>query len=169
MEDFKLIYVEYYKDIHNFLLRLVHYQNALAEDLTQETFYQAYISLHRFRGNSSMKTWLCQIAKNCCYKYFRKYPINISMDTEEFKEGMLPEQFNNPEELLLQKESNNMVLYCIQNLKQKYRDILIYRLYFEMPYSQIAEILGIPENTAKVTFHRGKVLLMERLEEIYHG
>ena len=61
--DFEKTYQEYQQMIHAFLLRLC--GNAhLAEELTQETFYQAFKHWGKFRGQSSISTWLCKIAKN---------------------------------------------------------------------------------------------------------
>lgn len=72
MDDFEVLYREYYGSIYQFLLRLTDYDEDLSEDLTQETFVQAYTSLGRFKGNCAVKTWLCQISKNCRLKFLRK-------------------------------------------------------------------------------------------------
>ncbi len=79
-QDFTQLYETYYRDILYFLLKWSHGDYSLAEELTQETFFQVFLSLHRYRGECSMKTWICQIAKNVSYKFFpkeqRKFPGN---------------------------------------------------------------------------------------------
>ena len=72
MKDFEELYQLYQKDIYFFLLKLTGYEVSLAEELTQETFYQAFFSLKNFRGECAIKSWLCQIAKNTYYKYLRE-------------------------------------------------------------------------------------------------
>ncbi len=72
MSQFEKIYDEYWQDVFRFLFRLTGYQRQLAEELMQETFYQARISLHRYRGECQIKTWLCQIVKNIYFNTIRK-------------------------------------------------------------------------------------------------
>ena len=71
MEDFERICQAEYQAVRRFLLRLSG-NESLAEELTQETFYQAVCSVHRFEGRSKVTTWLCGIAKNLFYTYCRK-------------------------------------------------------------------------------------------------
>ena len=63
MQELEQLYADYNKDIYNFLLKISGYNSTLAEELTQETFYQAFISIAKFQGRCQIKTWLCQIAK----------------------------------------------------------------------------------------------------------
>ena len=72
MDVFEEIYRKYQPDISRFLYRLTGYDALLTEELTQETFYQAYLSFPRFRGECAMKTWLCQIARNVYSKHIRR-------------------------------------------------------------------------------------------------
>ena len=70
MED---IYQKYAKTVYKYLMSLTRSED-LAEELTQETFYQAIRSIERFDGSSKMSTWLCAIAKNVLFTYRRKHP-----------------------------------------------------------------------------------------------
>ena len=54
--------------IYHFLLKLTNFNEDLADELTQETFFQVYFSLPKYRGRSSIGTWICAIAKNVCYR-----------------------------------------------------------------------------------------------------
>ena len=71
MSEFEELYHLYYKDVYYYVLKLTDYQDHIAEEVTQESFYQAYIYLKKFRGECSVKSWLCQIAKNTYYKYLK--------------------------------------------------------------------------------------------------
>ena len=64
MDPFAELYEKYQPDIYRFLLRMLGGDALAAEELTQETFYQAFLSFGRFRGDCTVKTWLCQIAHN---------------------------------------------------------------------------------------------------------
>ena len=71
MEDFDKIYTEYFSEVYKFVLSLCK-NPALAEEVTQETFFKALKNIDRFKGNSSLNTWLCIIAKNTFYSYAKK-------------------------------------------------------------------------------------------------
>jgi RNA polymerase sigma-70 factor (ECF subfamily) len=168
-ENFQEIYEKYHKEIYFFLLKLTGYRKDLAEELTQETLYQTFLSLHKYRGECGIKTWIFQIAKNTCFKYYRKNPIHISMDEEEFQEVQIPESCKSVEEYLVDKEFSRLLLQCIRKLKPKYQDVLIYRLYLELHFAQIGKMLKISENSAKVIYHRGREMLKKEMEVLHFG
>lgn len=141
----------------------MNFNSSLAEELTQETFYQTFISLHRFRGDCEVKTWICQIAKNACLKYFKKNPIHISLDKENFAEDEILEISKLPEDYSVSKDVSNYIIKSMQGLKSKYREVLIYRLYFEMSFVQIGLALNISKNSAKVIYYRGKELIKKEI------
>ena len=68
--DFEQIYKQSVQKVYYFLLRLSGDEN-LAEELTEETFYQAFLHIDRFKGKCEIDSWLCQIAKNAFY-FIRK-------------------------------------------------------------------------------------------------
>lgn len=71
-KDIDVIYNRYYKDIYFFCYRMCENNESLAEELTQNAFFKAFQSADSFRGNCSVKTWLCQIAHNDYISYLRK-------------------------------------------------------------------------------------------------
>lgn len=71
-KDIDVIYNRYYKDIYFFCYRMCENNESLAEELTQNAFFKAFQSADFFRGNCSVKTWLCQIAHNDYISYLRK-------------------------------------------------------------------------------------------------
>ena len=85
-QEFEALYQEYFPRIYAFLLRLTGNRD-LAEELTQETFYQAFVSFHRFRGDSDVFTWLASIGKHTYYRYLRKNKHQIeSLSAEQLIE-----------------------------------------------------------------------------------
>ena len=160
-QDFTQIYETYYRDILYFLLKWSHGDYSLAEELTQETFFQVFLSLHRYRGDCSMKTWICQIAKNVSYKYFSKRAKEIPWEQPLLEES---DSIDSTEEVVISSEERNMLRRAIRRLKKKYRDVIIYRIYFELSFQEIGQILHISENSAKVIFYRGKEKLKSLLK-----
>lgn len=173
--EFQQLYETYYMDIFRFLLKWTDGNEILAEELTQETFFQVFLSLHRYRGDCKIKTWICQIAKNVSYKYFEKNPQNVNL--EELLNGngtslqgnisLDNKALSTPsiEEDLIHQEDLLRLRKAIKSLKKKYRNVIIYRTYFELSFQEIGEIMKISSNSAKVLYHRGKEKLRIIMEK----
>ena len=163
MSEFEELYNSYYKDVYYFVLKLTGYQEHITEEVTQETFFQAFLSLKRFRGECSIKSWLCQIAKNTYYKYLRTHAKQLDMEEELFieKEG------KTLSEVVEEKQMMSHLRKVIAELSERDRTIAECRLFCDMSYREIGSILGIREATAKVLFSRVKVKIQQRLKEEY--
>jgi RNA polymerase sigma factor (sigma-70 family) len=162
INTFDKIYKAYRADVHGFLLKITGYKSELAEELTQETFFQAYKSMPKFKGECSVKTWLCQIAKNTFFTYLRKNKKANSFNYELISDGS-----PDPNELLSQRELINDAMIVISSFSNKMADVMLFRIIEDIPYSQISQILKISESSAKVLFYRGKALLKNKLKEVY--
>lgn len=161
MKDFHQLYQQYYQEIYHFLLRWTNRRKDLAEELVQECFYQVFLSLPRYKGNSSIRTWIYQIAKNVACKYYEKNPILQSLDEQTLEEYGTYSK-GNVEEQYIQQEERKWLQQKIFQLPEKYRDVMIYRVYYDMTYEQIAKNMNISVNSAKVLFHRGKQKIQEQ-------
>lgn len=167
MLEFQSLFERYNKEIFRFLLKLTNNNFSLTEELTQETFYQVYLSMSKYKGKSDIKTWIYAIAKNVCYKYFRKNPTGINIEClEEMKheQGQI-DYSKTPCELIELKDDAAFIRREILNMKKKHRDVLLYRLYFEVSFRDISEAMQISENCAKVIYHRSRKILRARLED----
>ena len=71
MEDMNQVYRQHAQTVYKFLLAQCRNPD-LAEELTQETFYQAVRSIDRFKGDCKVSVWLCQIAKHLWYQHLRR-------------------------------------------------------------------------------------------------
>ena len=161
MTDFEKIYSENADFIYKFLLKLCgnHY---LAEELTQETFYQAILSIHRFRGSCELFTWLASLAKHTYYKYLRRQKKSAGeIDIDTLMEYCREELAESPEEICLRAFTAEDVRRKLQALPEKYRDVMILRVYAELSFSQIGATLGITENSAKIIYFRAKKKMLE--------
>ena len=164
MQEFQELYEKYSRYVYHFLLKLTNSNADLADELTQETFFQVYLSLPKYKGDSGILTWICGIAKNVCRRYYKKNPVTVEfsgIESELLKGGGFPGM----EEKAEQRELYTRAVQEIMEMKGKYREVLIYRLFFHMSFHEIAEIMGIKENSAKVIYHRGKNMIRGRMEE----
>jgi len=167
MKQFEEIYQSYFLDVFRFLNKLSH--NAiLSEELAQETFYCAYLGIAKFKGQCAIKTWLMQIAKNRFFLYQRKNKkMTISFD-EICSELFDDQSSSSPLSRMIEKQTINSALNVINQMGSAMKDVFIYRIFTDLPYKQIAQLLGISESSAKVLFHRGKLFLRKKLSE-EHG
>ncbi len=167
MTEFEVIYKEYYQRVFAFLYRLCDHHD-LAEELTQETFYQAFTSMHRYQGNSEIFTWLASIAKHCYYKHLKKHKQNLQSINSDLAADLLCTPDADDPELALQRKDNiEMVRRIINEMPEKYREVIILRIYAELPFSQVAKAMHITENSAKVLYFRAKKMVMEALKNAY--
>ena len=150
-------YREYSNMIYKYLLSKTGSED-IAEELTQETFYQAVKSADKFDFSSKVSTWLCSIAKNKLYEYWRKHP-----DTEELNENT--EALLTLEEQYISDESKLEILKAIHNLSGPTREVLYLRLFSGLSFREIGEILDKTEQWARVTYYRGKLALRKELTE----
>ena len=150
MDDMHQIYRQHAQTVYKFLLAQC--QNAdLAEDLTQETFYQAIRSIDRFDGSCKLSVWLCQIAKHLWYQHLRKTK----------REAPVPEQppevpAPSAEEGLLAQENRLELLKQIHALPEVQREVVYLRAFGNLSFREIGDVLGKTETWARVTFYRGK-------------
>lgn len=159
MEQFEIIYEKYYKKLYLFLLKLSGDKD-LAEELTQETLYTAFLHMEQYEGRSTIFTWLCQIAKNNWLKEIkRKGRIQNSDELEKRASGY------NLEKEVEKKQMLHILRKEIMQLPEPYMSVCVLRIYAELPYAGIAAEFGKSESWAKVTFFRGKTMLEERMEK----
>ena len=71
MTEFESIYNQYFREVYSFVLSLSR-NDKVAEEITQETFFKPLKNIDKFKGNSKLSVWLCQIAKNTYFTYLDK-------------------------------------------------------------------------------------------------
>lgn len=160
---FEAIYEEYFPRVYTFLYRMCG-SDDLAEELTQETFFQAFRSFYKFRGDSELFTWLASIAKYTFFSYIRKNRREADCMNTDLWADMIADGDSDPETIVQKEEMSSAVRRIIEKIPEKYRDVVILRIYAELPFSEIAESLKISESSAKVLFFRAKKMLLEELK-----
>ena len=127
----------------------------IAEELTQETFFQAVQCIDKFKGHSSILTWLCGIAKNVWLKDLRKSQKTVSI------EDNIPE-ITNKEHMDVQWEQKE-ILQLIHGMDEPVREVMYLRLISNLTFAEIGEIIGKTENWTRVTFYRGKQKIVKEI------
>lgn len=152
MSAFKKVYEEYAQPVYRFLLSLAGKED-LAEDLLQETFYQAFQHIDQFEGWCNLYTWLCQIGKNAWIKECRR---NRRYSDISWDELTIPSSAPSLEELAITKEQYRRVHKAIQHLEDPYRDVFVLHAIGGVKLREIASIFGKSESWARVTYYRAK-------------
>lgn len=158
MYEFEEVFQNFTPIIFRYLLSLCG-DISLAEELTSETFYQAYLHIGQFRGDCKIETWLCQIAKNAFYKEQKRRKRFV--DRESSQNTTNDEVFF---EALEDKEQVLKIHKYLHLLREPYREVFMLRVFGDLSFKEIAEVCGKSESWAKVTFYRAKSKLIEDLE-----
>ena len=150
-DDIKSYYEEYGKKVYLYLMSLC--SNAdTAEDLMQETFCQAIRSLSKYRGECSVYTWLCGIAKKLWYRELKRRNRNPIAEPDYTEADLSPP----PNEIAELRDGKMNLLKQIHELPETEKEIVLLRATGELSFREIGEIFGKSENWARVTFYRAK-------------
>lgn len=161
-------YKEYSQMVYRYLISMTR-DPALAEELTQETFYQAVKNVNRFDGSCRFSTWLCAIAKNQLAGYRRRHQKLAPMDEMAGWDGKdRPEtrdtQTMTPEQTVLSEYGRVDIMKKLHAMDEPIREVMYLRIFGNLTFAQIGEITGRTENWARVTYYRGKEKLRKGLE-----
>lgn len=156
MTDFEQVYVIYFDDVYRFLLALSGSEST-AEELTAETFFRALRALDGFRGECSVRVWLCQIAKNLYYSQTRRDARLTPLD-----ECAVPAE--DAAERLSDRSEAETIRQCLHELPEPYKEVFLWRVYGERSYKEIAKLFGKTENWACVTYHRARKMIRAKLD-----
>jgi RNA polymerase sigma factor (sigma-70 family) len=151
------IYNTYFKDVFLYVYSLSGDKH-IAEDITSETFMKALTSLDSFRGDSDIRVWLCQIAKNSYYSYLGKKKNFVDLES-------LPESpsEDNVEQEITTSQASMKVHEIIQDLKEPYKKVFTLRVFGELSFKQIGKLYAKSDNWACVTYHRAREKIKARL------
>ena len=147
---FKDLVVRYQRPLHNFIWRYIGHEEDVA-DLCQQVFIQVFNKAKQYRGDSSFKTWLYQIAVNRCRDFHRskqRHPVEL----------VAPDELNTRSENLSYEDKHieaekRMVNNAITLLPEKQRQTLYLHMYQECSFTEVAEIMNCPTGTAKANYH----------------
>lgn len=164
-QAFESLMEKYLKPVYNFVYQLTKNQ-AVTDDLTQETFLKAWKNIKRFDKSKSFKTWIFSIAKNTTYDYFKKkkeIPFSFFEDEDGGnKLENVSEEKNLPNEILYENDLKRGLESSLDKIPEKYKLILVMHYRDDFSLLEISQILKIPYNTAKSSHSRA----LKRLKEV---
>ena len=132
-------------------------EKTLAEEITQETFFRAFSKSGEFRKESDEVTWLCAIAKNYFYDERRKQKRTEPMPEEIADSGKSIEQ------MASDRDSSFRIHVALHAMEEPFREVFELRVFGELSFREIGTIFGKTENWARVTYHRARLKLQERM------
>lgn len=157
MLDFEMVFRENNQFVFRFLMKLCG-DVSLAEELTQETFFRAYMNLSVLRNEDKVAVWLCQIAKNTYFAWFneqkRKQPIS-----QPISENSTPDIA----ELFEEKELAGRAFSVLHALEEPYKEVFMLSVFGGLSLKDISAMFGKSESWARVTYYRAKQKIMEGL------
>ena len=152
------LYETYYMRVFSYAMTLTG-NRSQAEEVTQETFFRAISKQSSFRGESDEMTWLCAIAKT-----FFLDEVRRQGRTEPITE-MLPDTNKDLERTAVDRDSSFRIHMALHALEEPYREVFELRVFGELSFKEIGMIFTKTENWARVTYHRARLKLQERMDE----
>ena len=134
---------------------------ALAEELAQETFYQAVRSEGSYRGESRPEVWLCGIARNVWRRYAEKHRKQLEGEQAMPEEYVIPNGEPSAQERIESRETAVELYSAMQKLGGEMREVMYLRILGELSFAEIARVTGRTESWARVTYYRGRQRLLE--------
>ncbi|MBN2620135.1 RNA polymerase sigma factor [candidate division WOR-3 bacterium] len=141
--------------------RMVHNRDT-AMDLTQDTFIKAFLNIKRVKSGKHFRPWLCRIARNVTYDYFRKeklaHQVTSIEDIQDYV-GTTP----------LEQTRRSMIIQdALDCLAPKDRMLLTLAYYEGFTHHEISEVMDIPAHNVKVQIHRARLRLRKELQGREH-
>lgn len=155
MDRLQQLYIEHQQKLFTYFYMRTQ-NRAVAEDLTQDVFYEASKMVHHYRAEASLTSWMYAIANNLLKKYYRskKYEKALLQKLEQ------PEPQTIATDIYVEQKNRLQKLAAqIQQLDEQAQQIVLLRLYGELSFKEIGELIGQSENYARVQFHRLKIKL----------
>jgi RNA polymerase sigma-70 factor (ECF subfamily) len=173
-DAFEMLVRRYNTPLFNFICRFLGDYD-LACDVLQQVFLRFYTSLPKLGTGEPFKSWLFQVARNCCVDELRRrrrYAICFSQLEVDNGDGELaglydiPDPGPLPDELIERRDLQLLLVRAIQSLPPKFRAVVVLRYASQLSFSEIGKVLSMPEATAKTYFHRAKALLRKIISSL---
>lgn len=157
MTEFEKLFNENRNFIFKYLIKMTR-DSSLSEELTQETFFRAYMNYTSLKNKNKAPVWLCQIAKNTYYAWYNEQKDKTALDDFE-----TVEDGQSIEDDFLRKELSQKALLCLHELEEPYKEVFMLCVFGDFSLKDISLIFGKSESWARVTFYRAKQKLSERM------
>jgi RNA polymerase sigma-70 factor, ECF subfamily len=156
----QVLFARHHVRVYRFVLRLVGDPSA-AEDLISDVFLDVWRQAGRFEARSAVSTWLLAIAR---YKALSALRKRTDEELDEEAAASIADTADTPEEAIQKKDKSGMLREFLQSLSAEHREIIDLVYYHEKSVEEVAEIVGIPENTVKTRMFYARKRLSELLK-----
>jgi len=156
----QVLFARHHVRVYRFVLRLVR-DETTAEDLISEVFLDVWRQAGRFEGRSAVSTWLLAIARFKALSALRRRPDE---ELDDATAEAIEDPSDDPEVALEKKDKSVLIRKCLQGLSAEHREIIDLVYYHEKSVEEVAEIVGIPENTVKTRMFYARKRLAELLK-----
>ena len=153
--DFEQLYNTYYMKVYSFVMALTRNQD-ISEEITQKTFFRAMTTNKKHSGGSSEFTWLCAIAKNLLIDGQRANKRTVQLDEDMVSNSDIERAFAD-------EDTAFYIHQVLHNLDEPYKEVFQLRVFGELSFQKIGLLFGKTENWARVTYHRARLKIQERM------
>lgn len=160
LDAFETLVDRYQGLVFRFLFHFMGHRDD-AEDITQETFLQLFRKLDCYDPAQSLKAWLLTMARHLAISHHRRQtpaPLDPAVIGE-----LVRDVVSGPEAEVLSRDEVRIVHEALHQLPDEYREVLVMRYLLDMPLQKVAEVLNIPEGTAKSRVFHARGLLRDAL------
>lgn len=153
-----LVYEKYHRELYLYIYSLSR-NHHIAEDLTQETFLKALLSLPEEHGN--IRAWLYMVARNLFFNYREKVSRNVSLEEEMKRSDEEKDLLAN----MIENERKLQLYQALKKLDMKKREILLLQYFGDLSQKEIAAVLHITPENVRVLAYRAKKELKKYMEQ----
>ena len=157
MTEFEKLFNENREFIFKYLMKMTR-DFSLSEELTQETFFRAYMNYTSLRNKEKASVWLCQIAKNTYFAWYNEQKKKASLEELETASNDVI-----IEDAFIQKELSQKALHCLHELEEPYKEVFMLSVLGGFSLKDISSLFGKSQSWARVTFYRAKQKLLEKM------
>ncbi len=158
--NFEQLYRTYYMQVYSFVMALSKCRD-VSEEITQKVFFKVMTTDKKYRGDSSELTWLCAIAKNLFIDELRVQKKSFELTETENVVCDVCIETNVADE-----DSAFQIHQVLHSMSEPYKEVFQLRVFGELPFQKIGNLFGKTENWARVTYHRARLMIKERMERL---
>lgn len=158
--DYEKSYISYYMQVYSYAITLTKNPDQ-AEEITQHAFVKAISSKSKYNGRSSELTWLCSIVKNLYYDEIRRNQKLTGIEDVNRKTST-----DDLEKTVTDADMAFRIHLILHDLEEPYKEVFQLRVFGELSFEQIASIFKKTESWARVTYHRARLKIKERMDSV---
>lgn len=156
----QVLFARHHVRVYRFVLRLVR-NEATAEDLISDVFLDVWRQANRFEGRSAVSTWILAIARFKALSAMRRRKED---ELDDEAAHAIEDPSDDPEVAMEKTDKGEILRKCLTGLSPEHREIVDLVYYHEKSVEEVAEIVGIPENTVKTRMFYARKKLAELLK-----